>query len=155
MKINMAVHRRLSIDPNAYNGATADVFDVNGKACKVFRVYGVTGSLEQVKTCSNQSVSLTTVLPPMRGLGTTSQRFMAAAFLRLSSTARETASGTSMRSVAPTASNCWSEAKGNCMQTAFFRRLPTYKKPGGDFWRRVSTCEIPLCFTTRTQSDLS
>jgi len=50
MKIKMAVHRRLSIDPNAYSGATADVFDINGKACKVFRVYGVTRSLEQVKT---------------------------------------------------------------------------------------------------------
>jgi hypothetical protein len=50
LTIKMDVHHRFGIEPNAYSGATADVFDVNGKAYKVFRVYGVARLPEQVKT---------------------------------------------------------------------------------------------------------
>jgi hypothetical protein len=50
MTIRMDVHRRLSVDPSGYSGATADVFDVNGLAYKVFRVYGVARSPEQVSS---------------------------------------------------------------------------------------------------------
>ena len=41
MTIKTSTHRRLSVEPGAYSGATADVFDVDGVAYKVFRVYGV------------------------------------------------------------------------------------------------------------------
>lgn len=45
----MKVHRRLSIEPGAYSGAAADVFNVGGIAYKVFRVYGVAQPVERVR----------------------------------------------------------------------------------------------------------
>ena len=47
--IRLDVHRRLSAEPGAYSGATADVFAVDGIACKVFRVFGVAHSPEGVR----------------------------------------------------------------------------------------------------------
>jgi hypothetical protein len=49
MTIKMKVHPRLSIEPGAYSGATADIFNVDGIAYKVFRVYGVAQPVERVK----------------------------------------------------------------------------------------------------------
>ena len=49
MTIKMSVHPRLSIEPGAYSGATADIFNVDGIAYKVFRVYGVAQPFERVK----------------------------------------------------------------------------------------------------------
>jgi hypothetical protein len=49
MTIAMKIHHRLSIEPGAYSGATADVFNVGGIAYKVFRVYGVAQPVERVK----------------------------------------------------------------------------------------------------------
>jgi len=49
MTINMSVHNRLSVTPGAYSGATADVFNVDGIAYKVFRVYGVANPIERVR----------------------------------------------------------------------------------------------------------
>jgi hypothetical protein len=46
----MDVHRRLGIEPDAYSGATADVFLVDGKAYKVFRVYGVARIPDRVRS---------------------------------------------------------------------------------------------------------
>ena len=50
--IKLDLHYRINAsgDPEAYSGATADVFAVNGKAYKLFRVYGVSRTPEQVKT---------------------------------------------------------------------------------------------------------
>ena len=49
MIIRMDNHCRLSVEPGAYSGATADVFDVNGIAYKVFRIFGVAHAAEQVR----------------------------------------------------------------------------------------------------------
>jgi hypothetical protein len=47
----MAVHRRLNAvnDREAYSGATADVFEVGGKAYKLFRVRGATRTPHEVQ----------------------------------------------------------------------------------------------------------
>lgn len=49
MTIRMGVHRRLGPDSEAYSGATADVFCVGAEAWKVFRVFGVARTPEQVQ----------------------------------------------------------------------------------------------------------
>jgi hypothetical protein len=49
MTIAMKLHHRLSIEPGAYSGATADVFNVGGIAYKVFRVYGTAQPVERVR----------------------------------------------------------------------------------------------------------
>ena len=50
--LKLDLHHRLNAcgDPEAYSGASADVFAVDGKAYKLFRVYGVSRTPEQVKT---------------------------------------------------------------------------------------------------------
>ena len=45
----MDIHRRLSVDPNAYSGASADVFEIDGNAYKLFRVFGVARTAQQVR----------------------------------------------------------------------------------------------------------
>jgi hypothetical protein len=49
MIIRMDLHCRLGADTSAYSGATADVFAANGRAYKLFRVYGVTRSTAEVR----------------------------------------------------------------------------------------------------------
>jgi len=50
MIIRMDIYRHITIEPGAYSGATADVFEFNGQVYKVFRVYGVARIPEQVKS---------------------------------------------------------------------------------------------------------
>ncbi len=49
MTIRMKIHHRLSIEPGAYSGATADVFNVEGIAYKVFRSYGVAQTIQRIR----------------------------------------------------------------------------------------------------------
>lgn len=49
MTIKMRIHPRLSVEPGAYSGATADILYVDGLAYKVFRVYGVAQPVERVQ----------------------------------------------------------------------------------------------------------
>lgn len=50
MTIRIDIHRHITIEPGAYSGATADVFEINGAAYKVFRVYAVAKMPEQVRS---------------------------------------------------------------------------------------------------------